>query len=389
MKLAIYGGSFNPPHLGHAAAILAVQKAICPDELRVIPAATPPHKKLPTGSPDAASRLRMAQLAFGDIPGVTVSDLELRRKGKSYTSDTIRALKREAPGAKLYLVVGTDMLETFTGWYDFKFILRSVTLVALAREFGELGHVRACAQKLRDTFGARVRVVTAEPLPISSTQLRMLLPKRHGTEFLDPRVYAAIVQKRLYGAQPNFDWLREQTYLMLKPRRVAHVWGCEHEARRLAEHWGCDVDLAAEAGILHDITKKFELSDQLLLSQKYGIINDTIELENIKLLHAKTGAAMARDLYGVSDAVYDAIRWHTTGKPEMTLLEKIIYLADYIEPTRDFPGVESLRKLAYLDLDRAMVLGLQMSLDELLEKGVAPHPNTADALNWYQKQGEK
>ncbi|MBQ4192556.1 MAG: phosphohydrolase, partial [Bacteroidales bacterium] len=79
----------------------------------------------------------------------------------------------------------------------------------------------------------------------------------------------------------------------------------------------------------------------------------------------------------------------TTGRPEMTLLEKIIYLADYIEPTRDFDGVEPLRELTYSDLDRAMLLGLQMSLDELREKGIAPHPNTADALSWYQKQGEQ
>ena len=126
----------------------------------------------------------------------------------------------------------------------------------------------------------------------------------------------------------------------------------------------------------------------MLLSEKYGIINDTIELGNLKLLHAKTGAAMARDLYGVSDAVYDAIRWHTTGRPDMTLLEKIIYMADYIEPTREFPGVDTLRRLAYLDLDRAMQLGLEMSLAELCESGVPAHPNTVSALDWYTKQGE-
>ena len=389
MKLAIYGGSFNPPHLGHAAAIRSVLNAVDPDELRVIPAATPPHKQLAAGSPTAEERLRLAKLAFEGMPGVRVSDMELRREGKSYTADTIRALKRERPGAKLYLVVGTDMLETFTEWYDFAYILRSVTLIALARDFGELEHIRDCAQSLRRAHGAHVRVLQSEPLPVSSTQLRMLLPQRHGTEFLSDKVYAEIIRARLYGAQPDLAWLREQSYPMLKPRRVAHVWGCEHEARRLAEHWGCDPELAAEAGILHDITKKFELNDQLLLSEKYGIINDTVETSNIKLLHAKTGAAMARDLYGVTDAVYDAIRWHTTGKPEMTLLEKIIYMADYIEPTRDFPGVEPLRRLAYLDLDRAMALGLQMSLDELLEKGTPVHPNTADALNWYLKQGEK
>lgn len=383
MKLAIYGGSFNPPHLGHAAAIRAVMAAIRPDELRVIPAATPPHKQLASGSPSAEARLRLAQLAFGAIPGVTVSDMELRREGKSYTVDTIRALKRECPGARLYLVVGTDMLETFHEWREYTYILRSVTLVALARDFGDLAKLRGCAKSLREKHGAHVRVLTAEPLPISSTQLRMLLKMRHGREFLPDAVYAEIIRKRLYHAQPEFDWLREQTYAMLKPRRVAHVWGCEHEARRLAERWGCDPLVAAEAGILHDITKKLELSDQLLLSEKYGIINDNIEIRNLKLLHAKTGAAMARDLYGVSDEVFDAIRWHTTGRPDMTVLEKVIYLADYIEPTRDFPGVEPLRQLAYTDLDGAMRLGLQMSLDELREKGVAPHPNTADALKWY------
>ena len=389
MKLAIYGGSFNPPHLGHAAAIRAVQEAVQPDELRVIPAATPPHKQLAAGSPSADERLRLTELAFGGMPGVRVSDMELRREGKSYTADTIRALREEQPESELFLVVGTDMLETFSEWYDFDWILRNVTLVALARDLGDQAHVRACAEALQADYGAKVLPLAAEPLPVSSTQLRMLLPMRHGTEFLHDKVYAEIIRSRLYRAQPDFNWLREQTYPMLKPRRVAHVWGCEHEARRLAERWDCDPDVAAEAGILHDITKKFELSNQLLLSEKYGIINDTIEIENLKLLHAKTGAAMARDLYGVSDAVYDAIRWHTTGRPDMTLLEKIIYLADYIEPTRDFPGVEPLRALAYSDLDRAMELGLRMSLDELRERGVAPHPNTANALEWYVKQGEQ
>ena len=106
-------------------------------------------------------------------------------------------------------------------------------------------------------------------------------------------------RQRLYGAKPDLNWLREQAYPMLKPRRISHVWGCEHEARHLAERWGCDPDAAAEAGILHDCTKKLELSDQLLLSDKYGIINDTVETANTKLLHAKTGAAVARDRFGV------------------------------------------------------------------------------------------
>ena len=389
MKLAIYGGSFNPPHLGHTAAIRAVLKAVQPDELRVIPAAIPPHKTLSKGSPSAEQRLELARLAFGDLPGVTVSDMELRRAGKSYTADTVREILAEQPDAELYLVVGTDMLETFHEWYDFKWILRHVTLVALSRELDALDHVQRCAEALRETHNARVTVLPAEPLPVSSTQLRMLLPMRYGTEFLDARVYAALVRLRLYDTKPNFSWLREQAYAMLEPRRVAHVWGCEHTARDLAERWGCDPDLAAEAGILHDITKKESRNDQLLLSEKYGIINDTVELSNLKLLHAKTGAAVARDRFGVPDAVYDAIRWHTTGRPDMTVLEKVIYLADYMEPTRNFPGVETLRELVYKDLDLAMLVGLKMSLDELLEKGVVAHHDTLDAFRYYEQQGDQ
>ena len=109
------------------------------------------------------------------------------------------------------------------------------------------------------------------------------------------------------------------------------------------------------------------------LCEKYGIINDAAEVANPKLLHAKTGAAFARELFGIEDDIYGAIRWHTTGKPDMTLLEKIIYLADFVEPTRDFPGVEELRELCFEDIDAAMAKGLEMSL-EFIRSGGADSP---------------
>ena len=169
---------------------------------------------------------------------------------------------------------------------------------------------------------------------------------------------------------------------------MAHVWGCEHEARSLAKRWGADEGDAAEAGILHDITKKLTPAEQLLLSEKYGIINDTNELENAKLFHAKTGAALSRDLFGVPEEIESAIRWHTTAHENMTLLEQIIYLADYIEPTRDFPGVERLRKLAYEDLRAAMILGLEMGLEEIRAEGREPHENSVRALEWFRREAQ-
>ena len=361
-----------------------MRAAIRPELTLVIPDRIPPHKELTAGSPEPAERLLMTMLAFSGEPGVEVSDMELHRSGKSYTADTVRELCACNPDAELYLVVGTDMLTTFEEWHDFRYLLGQVTLVALARTGDEHAEVERFSAYLRETYGARVIALPAEPIPVTSTTVRALLPQRRGSEYLAPNVYAHIIQQRLYGAKPDLNWLREQAYPMLKPRRISHVWGCEHEARRLAERWGCDPDAAAEAGILHDCTKKLELSDQLLLSEKYGIINDTVETANTKLLHAKTGAAVAKDRFGVPLEIENAIRWHTTGKPDMTTLEKVLYMADYIEPSRDFDGVDELRRLAYTDLDAAMVLGLKMSLEDLEAGGITPHENTVQALNWYQ-----
>ena len=242
---------------------------------------------------------------------------------------------------------------------------------------------------MREKYGARITIIDKCPLPMTSTEVRELLPDRKGRDKLPDEVYAHIISRRHYGAKPDLEWLRAQAKTLLNPRRVPHVLGCEEEAVRLAERWGEDIWDAAEAGILHDITKKLDGDEQLLLCRKYGIMMDAIELESSKLLHSKTGAMLAQDRFGVSDRVRDAIYWHTTGRPDMTLLEKIIYMADYIEPNRNFEGVDELRKLAYEDLDKAMILGLEMSIEDLTSRGIDPHPRSKEALEWFLSGRER
>jgi len=389
MRIAVYGGSFNPPHLGHVRAARAALEQLRPDRLLLIPAAEPPHKTLAAGSPDGAARAAMTELAFRELPGAEVSDMELRRAGPSYTADTLSELAALYPGAELILLMGTDMLLTLEQWYDYRRILSLAAVAAFARNPGGEEALRAQAARLRETYGARVELVSCAPFPVSSTQVRALLPLRRGRDFLSDAVYGEIIRRRYYGAAPDFVWLREKSYAWLKPKRIPHVQGCEEEAVRLAKRWGADEQLAAEAGILHDITKKFVLNEQLNLCRKYDIVNDTVEEANTKLLHAKTGAAVARDLFGVGDAVYGAIRWHTTGRPEMTLLERIVYMADYIEPNRSFAGLDRLRELAYSDLDQAMILGLRMSLEDLRSGGITPHPITTAALEWFRRKQDR
>ena len=384
MKIAIYGGTFNPPHRGHVESLQAVYEQAKPDRVLVIPASIPPHKELAAGSPDAEKRLELTRLAFKELPYAEVTDMELTRTGKSYTSDTVAELLRKYPDAELMLAMGTDMFLSFETWHEYRYLIDNVTMLVFARREGEDEKIFKYGEYLESKYGAKINYIMHDPLPISSSEIRRLLPMRLGRELLPGAVFARIVKNGDYAAKPDFPWLREQSYAYLSPKRIPHVQGCEWEAVRLAKRWGESEEDAAEAGILHDITKKLVLSEQLILSEKYGIINDTYETANVKLLHAKTGAALARDLFNISDRVYSAIRWHTTGKPDMTLLEKIIYMADYIEPNRDFPGVDKLRKLAYEDLDAAMALGLKMSLEDIRSYGAEPYEVTVSAYEWYK-----
>ncbi len=162
-------------------------------------------------------------------------------------------------------------------------------------------------------------------------------------------------------------------------RTIVFVTHDMDEAIRLAERYGADVEKARVAALLHDCTKKLDMEEQLALCRRYGIQLDELEQKALKLLHAKTGAAIARDVFGVDDEIYRAIWWHTTGHAHMTLLEKIIYLADYIEPSRDFPGVDKLRSVCYKDLDEGLLLGLEMTIEEMTSMGNPVHHATIEA----------
>ena len=385
MRVAVFGGSFNPPHMGHVQAALAAKEILGAEKLLVIPASIAPHKAQTEETLPASERMELTRLAFSKLDGVSVLDLELKREGKSYTVDTLRELKERYPDSELWLLMGTDMLLSFEQWKDYEAILKLASLGVFPREHGDEGEISAAAERLMAEYGGKIELIPFVSTEISSSELRTMLRERSGNLFLPEAVYEEIIRCRYYGAKPNLAWLREKSYAMLNEKRIPHVQGCEQEAVRLAQRWGEDEDTAAEAGILHDITKKLKGDEQLKLCDEYDIMTDDDEKANYKLLHSKTGAAYARAHFGVSDEVYNAIFWHTTGKERMTLLEKIIYLADYIEPTRHFEGVEPLRKLAYENLDAALELGLKMSLDDLATRGAAPHKNTVKAMEYYKQ----
>ena len=166
--------------------------------------------------------------------------------------------------------------------------------------------------------------------------------------------------------------------------RMAHTRSVKEECLRLAKLFALsqqDTALLAEAALLHDSTKALQIAEQATLAQILGIELTRDDLDSPATLHAITGAAMARVDFNAPHAVTAAIACHTTGKPGMTTFDKILYLADYMEPNRDFDGVEEMRRLVFEDLDKAMIMGLEMNVEDLTQRGVPVHKNTQGTLD--------
>ena len=382
-KIGIFGGSFNPPHVGHIRSAAYAAQALGLTKLLLLPDWETPGKQTPPSSATPAQRLELLRLAVSGEPGMEVSDLELHPGSR--TRDTVAALAGQYPGAELYLLLGTDMFQKFPNWQFADEILKSAVIVAMCRGEKREKETQAQTKALLEARGGRV-VLLENPINfISSTQLRRLIAFGAGEEFLEPEVLAYIRDQKLYDAGADFrnlpmEALEPVVIRLLNPNRVRHVLGCRDTAVALARRWGADETDAARAGILHDITKALDGPLQLTLCRAYGKLLDDFSRKYPKTLHALTGSLVAQRIFGENDAVVSAIASHTTGKANMNLLESIIYVADYMEPNRDFPGVERLRELAFSDIRAALKLGLEMTLEHLAEQGGEVSPASREAL---------
>ncbi len=382
-RIGIFGGTYDPPHVGHIqAAAQAVEKLdLC--KLIMLPSYASPHKKSHRASP--RQRLEMLRLAAKSYPQIEVSDMEVCREGISYTCETVLQIRREYPDAELILLMGSDMFLSFQDWKNPDAITKEASLGVFYRGIPK---EKAAVVKQKEALEAKsVRVYLLENAvtDISSSQLRRLLAFRGASPFLDSKVEAFIRENGLYGTSTDYknlpvEELEKVVVSLLKPSRVAHVLGCRQTAVELAERWGADPVDAERAALLHDITKALDGHLQLTLCQEYGIQLDGFSLRYPKTLHALTGSLVAERIFGENQAVVDAICCHTTGKAGMNMLEMIIYVADYMEPNRDFPGVEELRYLTTVDMRKALIKGLEMTIAVLKENGSEVSPGSQQAL---------
>lgn len=181
--------------------------------------------------------------------------------------------------------------------------------------------------------------------------------------------------------------IRKALQAILPEWRMEHTLGVQYTATALAMCHDVDLKAASLAGLLHDCAKAVKKQDKLSECREHGIFISEYEYSNPDMLHGKLGAFYAQERYGVDDQdILNAIRYHTTGRPNMSLLEKIIYIADYIEPNRSTaPNLHELRKLAFVDLNRCLVAILEQTVTYLEQSGVSIDQTSMDAYHYYKK----
>lgn len=185
----------------------------------------------------------------------------------------------------------------------------------------------------------------------------------------------------MQDTQRNEEWI-EHIRGRLGEKRFTHSMCVAQSARFLAQQYGADPARAYTAGILHDVMKEAAGEEQLQTIAAAGIILTDVERANKKLWHAIAGYAHCRDVLHVTDSgILDAIRYHTTGRAGMSLLEKCVYIADFISADRDYPGVEEIRACAQRGLAEVMLAGMKFTIAELAQNGHAIHPDTVGAYN--------
>lgn len=407
MRLGIFGGTFNPIHKGHINASLRFYDDAKLDKLLVIPDRVPPHKEANVVS--AEHRLCMLHLVYDDKElcgdrNIEISDIELCRKGKSYTIVTLRELQTFYPNAELFLYTGSDMFYTLESWREGDSILRMCSVYTAAREKDEREKLEKYASVYLEKYGTKCLIGDFPPLVSSSTQIRDGFRTQNDKKscyltknLLTDSVNRYIMENGLYreSEKDRYDELIKRVEKDLNgyvtPKRLGHILAVKNTAELLADHFiGLGAELMREkvvlSALLHDITKYMKQEE---LCEKYKIELSEDDKASMQTVHAITGAYFAKDVYGVDDEVFNAIKNHTVGSIEMSLTEKIIFVSDYCEETRTHVQCKSSRKMLLdmlqntnelsesmcgLDFITADILG--KTLTYLLQSGCAVHSKT-------------
>lgn len=402
-KIGIMGGTFNPIHNVHLSMAEEARTQYQLDEVRFMPSKNPPHKNKQGIAADS-HRKRMIQHAIQNYPYFSFSDLELKREGTTFTRDTLAYLTETCPEDQFYFILGGDSLASLESWKEPAFIFSHCHILAANRGDVSEDKITEWIHYYKEKYGADISEIQMPSQRISSEMIRSKLASGCDVSTYCPILVTQYIRFHgLYGCnrlpQEEMEHPMKVADMYpclsacLKPKRYIHTLGVAMTAANLAEVHGCDSTRAYTAGLLHDCAKYLTGKEQIMACQSAGIPLSKIELENTALIHGKLGAYIARTKYGVQDKeILSAITWHTTGKPKMTLLEKIIYLADYMEPGRAMNckpySLTQIRGTSFENIDKALCMVLECSVKYLEKSGVHIDPQTMETYKYYRKKAD-
>ena len=385
-KMGLFGGTFDPIHQGHVSMALQIIESLGLDGVMLMPTFVPPHKIRERMAP-VEHRLTMCRLVAQEHPVLQVSDLELTRGGASFTVDTLEMLCSMYPDTEWYLITGADMFVTLRTWHRFADIARMAVLCTVPRVGTDTAQLMEYADRLV-ADGCRCFVASSPVETISSTEIRRRVNDGLPLTGLVPAaVERYICQYGLYRDEAGESRTQDEQFIEIIRNRLSnyrfhHSMCVAEEARRLARLYGADEKKAYTAGVLHDIMKDTEPTAQLQILKDYSIELDEVEAISPTLWHARCGEAFLRHILVVEDEeILRAVRYHTTGRAGMTLLEQVLFTADFTSADRDYPDVDVMRRLADQSLMEAIRYGVEYTIHDLLNRGRAVHPDTVALYN--------
>ncbi len=368
-KIGILGGTFNPIHNGHIEIAKRAREQYGLDRVVFLTSGNPPHKQ---GRQilDAKIRHIMVKRAVSGLDGFEACDWEIKRDAPSYTLDALLHFNETFPKAEIYFIIGGDSLRDFDKWHKPQEILKLCKLLVYDRTGGTAEAVFA-----KKISGAKIE--------ISSSEIRDSIKAGKSIDGKVPDAVAQFIRRNeIYALVPDFE---KKLKTMLKPERFLHSLGVRDMAVLLAKIHGADIEKAEIAGLLHDNAKNMD--DIYGRCADLEVELDSAERENPALVHAKLGAETAKCIFGITDSeIINAIRWHTVGRRDMSLLEKIVFVADLTERGRKFPDADKIRKIAKKDIDRAVFECVTATVAVNKKRGQAIHPNAYQIISEFQKK---
>ncbi|MDD3831463.1 MAG: nicotinate (nicotinamide) nucleotide adenylyltransferase [Clostridia bacterium] len=325
MRIGLFGGTFAPPHNTHVEIVDKSIKQLKLDKIYVMPCGIPPHKTTNTSVQD---RLAMTELAFAHLPRVVVDDYEINKPTVGYTYQSLEYLKDMYPLDTLYLIIGGDSFDAFESWEKPERIAQLAILAICERQGIDVDFNKRAGEIINKYRATVVRVKVNQSM-ISSTLIRTDYQFGNIPNLYVPtRVDAYICYNNLYSQHRDKV---EMVRALLTDDKFTHTYGVVITGLAVGKGM-VDEDKIFLACLLHDCAKYIK-KDQYA---KYGFVPPAGMPNSI--IHGPLGARVANKLFGITDEeILDAIYYHTMARANMTMLDKIVYIADKIEPNRNYP----------------------------------------------------